>query len=97
MLQKYNWPGNVRELRYSIERAVILCDGDRLRARDFASLDINNGMTQEHDGHTLTLEEIEQNTIRQVLKKHQGNISKAARELGLTRTSLYRRIGKYEL
>jgi DNA-binding NtrC family response regulator len=97
LLASYTWPGNVRELRYSIERAVILCDGDRLRSRDFASLDMSSGTDDNQRDQTLTLEEIEENTIRLVLKKHQGNISKASKELGLTRTSLYRRIGKYEL
>jgi DNA-binding NtrC family response regulator len=97
LLADYHWPGNVRELRYSIERAVILCDGDHLRTQDFSSLDTDRNPSVAKGNSGQTLEEIEQTTIRTVLSKHQGNISRAAKELGLTRTSLYRRIGKYEL
>jgi DNA-binding NtrC family response regulator len=97
LLMSYSWPGNIRELRYSIERAVILFDGDELRSRDFAALDSGNGTAAPTDGQNRSLEQIEETTIRAVLKKHQGNISSAARELGLTRTSLYRRIKKYEI
>jgi DNA-binding NtrC family response regulator len=97
LLMTYAWPGNIRELRYSIERAVILCDGDELKARDFASLDGGNGAATPADYQNRSLEQIEEATIRQVLDKHHGNISNAAKELGLTRTSLYRRIKKYEL
>lgn len=97
MLAAYRWPGNVRELRHSIERAVILCDGDRLRSSDFASLDSTRGTPSSIAHQHQTLEEIEEATIRLVLDRHRGNISKAAKELGLTRTSLYRRIDKYEL
>jgi DNA-binding NtrC family response regulator len=96
LLTQYSWPGNIRELRYSIERAVILFDGDELSASDFSAL-------QEHDadrgerGGSQSLEKIEERAVRDVLQRHDGNVSYAAKELGITRTSLYRRIKKYEI
>lgn len=95
LLTAYRWPGNVRELRHSIERAIILAEGERLRSEDFSSL--NAPADQITKAGAQTLEEVEKATIRRVLEKHSGNISGAARELGLTRTSLYRRIEKYRL
>jgi DNA-binding NtrC family response regulator len=97
LLMHYAWPGNVRELRYSIERAVILCDGDELRTRDFSSLQGSGSDSPTGYFGDMSLEQIEKTTIERVIEKHQGNISNAAKELGLTRTSLYRRIKKYEL
>ncbi len=95
----YSWPGNIRELRHSIERAVILSDSKELKAGDFAALDPE--MHQQHmkslEREGKTLDEVEKSVIEKTLVTHQGNISKAAKELGLTRTSLYRRIEKYGL
>ena len=98
LLMNYRWPGNVRELRYSIERAVILADGDELGVRDFISL--ADGATQLDSPAPVsgqTLDEVEKAAIEQALRENQGNISHAARVLGLTRASLYRRIEKHEL
>lgn len=95
-MQKYAWPGNVRELAHAIERAVIMADGDVLQPKDFYfSMEAIQGDSIELD--TYRLEEVEKLIIRKVISKHGGNISLAARELGLTRTSLYRRIEKYGL
>jgi DNA-binding NtrC family response regulator len=97
----YDWPGNVRALRHAIERAVILSENNILQETDFslksgnADSDGTGGKLGGVEGHTL--EEIERNVIEHALKIHQGNISRAARELGLTRTSLYRRMEKYGL
>jgi two-component system response regulator HydG len=96
LLMSYSWPGNIRELRYSIERAVILFDGDELQASDFSALRDEGGRAATTGQHR-SLEQIEESTIRDVLQKHDGNISYAAKELGITRTSLYRRIKKYEI
>lgn len=96
MLTEYSWPGNIRELRYSIERAVILFDDDELQVSDFSALS-DNKTGAPTIGHSRSLEQIEESTIRDVLQKHDGNVSYAAKELGLTRTSLYRRIKKYEI
>ncbi len=94
LLCGYRWPGNVRELRYSIERAVILCEGDELGTDDFSSL--SDGAAPGRAG-PQTLEDIEKAAVRQALQQHDGNISHAAKALGLSRTALYRRIEKYEL
>ena len=92
-LQKYDWPGNVRELQHSVERAVIMSDGKFLRSDDFQlSVSVEYGMEQEPD---FNLENLEKRAIAQCLKKHGGNVSRAADELGLTRGALYRRIEKY--
>ena len=97
LLMAYDWPGNIRELRYSIERAVILNDGDELNLHDFASLDGSGDAAVLTDYEGGSLEQIEEAAIRRVLAKHRGNVTNAAKELDLTRTSLYRRIKKYEL
>ncbi|MCK5102145.1 MAG: sigma 54-interacting transcriptional regulator, partial [Cyclobacteriaceae bacterium] len=98
ILQKYNWPGNVRELQHAIERAVIMCNSQVLNPEDFF-FSANTSRAEEtqvtlEDYH---LEEVEKILIRKVLKKHDGNITQAANELGLTRSSLYRRLEKYGL
>jgi DNA-binding NtrC family response regulator len=97
-LMDYSWPGNVRELRYCIERAIILADGSELDSRDFTSLaETPQPPDNETSAGGRTLDDRERITIEQVLRKHQGNVSHAAKELGLTRTSLYRRIEKFGL
>ena len=97
LLMQYQWPGNVRELRYTVERAVILADGHELGIRDFVSLADNAPKLASASTHGMTLDELEKATIEQALHENQGNISKAARALGLTRASLYRRIEKHDL
>ena len=95
-LEKYKWPGNVRELQHAIERAVILSESSSLQPSDFLfqSKDSKDeGMI--FDG--FNLESVEKSIIRKVISRHGGNISQAAKELGLSRTSLYRRLEKYGL
>jgi DNA-binding NtrC family response regulator len=95
-LNQHTWPGNVRELQHAIERAVIMCDSDVLEADDFI-LSSAGKQTEELELETYDLDTIEKNVIKKVLKQNQGNITKAATQLGLTRTSLYRRMEKYDL
>jgi len=93
-LQKYHWPGNVRELQHAIERAVIMTDSTVVNPTDIFLPDREikeQGIIFEN----YNLEEAEKMLIRKAISKHEGNISKAAKELGLTRTSLYRRMEKY--
>ena len=94
--ESYNWPGNVRELQHSIERAVILCDSNLLKPSDFF---LNKSAVKKDEvfSDTFNLEEIEKSIIQKAMLKYQGNITKVAKELGLTRTSLYRRMEKYNL
>ncbi|MFH1008390.1 MAG: sigma-54 dependent transcriptional regulator [Candidatus Latescibacterota bacterium] len=95
-LVKYHWPGNVRELRHAIERAVIMSDAPVFEPSDFffaAPPAKEAGLVFER----YHLEEVEKMVIQKAIGKHRGNVSQAAKELGLTRTSLYRRMEKYEL
>jgi len=95
-LNQYAWPGNVRELQHAIERAVIMCEGTSLGPDDFilsSSLRSSGGL----DFDSFNLEEIEKTVIEKVLKQNQGNVTQAATQLGLTRTSLYRRMEKHGL
>lgn len=99
-LASYSWPGNVRALRHSVERAVILAEGDALTVDDFSLGDTDE--TEELGGDAslragATLAELEKGAIADSLKRHTGNVSRAAKELGITRTSLYRRMEKYGL
>jgi len=95
-LMAYNYPGNVRELQYVIERAVIMSEGETLNAEDIVFSPIEQAQT-EPVLPTNNLEDLEQNMIKRVIEKHNGNISRAAKELGLTRAALYRRLEKYKL
>jgi transcriptional regulator with PAS, ATPase and Fis domain len=90
-LKKYAWPGNVRELQHSIERAVIMADSPALQESDF--LFSRKGSDPVSD--SLNLDEVEKAAVAKAIQLHNGNISKAAEELGLTRASLYRRMEKY--
>lgn len=97
-LLRYHFPGNVRELQYSIERALIMAEGGALTPDDVIFSPIEQkgaGTNAEQDEYNLT--EMEKNTIMKVIEKHNGNISKASQELGLTRTALYRRLSKYNI
>lgn len=95
-LNQYQWPGNVRELQHAIERALIMSEGNQLEADDFL-LSSSGSKVGEIELDTYNLEDIEKSIINKVLKQHQGNITQAASDLGLTRTSLYRRMEKYDL
>ncbi len=91
-LKKYAWPGNVRELQHAIERAVIMADSPTLQESDFLFSRKANDATS---ADTLNLDEVEKAAVIKAIQLHNGNISKAAEELGLTRASLYRRMEKY--
>jgi len=95
-LQMHNWPGNVRELQHAVERAVILSESNLLEPQDFFMNEIPESQGEIFPVN-MNLEETEKMLIRKVVDKHGGNISRAAKELGLTRASLYRRIEKYGL
>jgi DNA-binding NtrC family response regulator len=96
-LKQYSWPGNVRELQHAVERVVIMAEGEVLQPKDFSFSPIESQPKTQEIFQDLRLDEIEKNTIQKVIDKHQGNITKAAKELGITRTALYRRLGKYDI
>lgn len=96
-LNSYPWPGNVRELQHAIERAIIMSDSSVLQPDDFYLSTAKQSKTVDAEIDTYNLDEVEKAIINKVLKQYQGNITQAATELGITRTSLYRRMEKYDL
>jgi two-component system, NtrC family, response regulator HydG len=91
-LQKYSWPGNVRELQHAVERAVIMSDSVQIESSDFI-LTGRNDTSQKKEA--MSLDEMEEKAITDSLRKNNGNMSKVAKELGLGRTTLYRKLLKY--
>ncbi|MFD1819832.1 DNA-binding transcriptional response regulator, NtrC family, contains REC, AAA-type ATPase, and a Fis-type DNA-binding domains [Pseudarcicella hirudinis] len=96
-IRKYAFPGNIRELQHCLERAAIMAESDVITARDLDFSSSIEGPKIIDVPVSLKIEEIEKNTILKAIEKHDGNITKAAKELGITRTALYRRLGKYEI
>ncbi len=96
-LKKHSWPGNIRELQHAVERAVIMSESNILQPHDFFLSSMEEDRDEALNVGNMNLEETEKMLIRKVIDKHGGNISKAAKELGLTRASLYRRIEKHGL
>jgi two-component system response regulator HydG len=95
-LRSYAWPGNIRELRHTIERTTIMNESNRFQERDFV-LSATEPADEKWILGNYNLEDNEKLLIRKTLSKYHGNISKAAKALGLTRTSLYRRMEKHGL
>ncbi len=93
-LEKYAWPGNVRELQHAIERSIIMSDSQILQPSDFF-FSTSEARAEGLVFDDYNLEKVEKIVIQKTLKKHNGNVSQAATELGLTRASLYRRMEKY--
>jgi two-component system, NtrC family, response regulator HydG len=97
-LLKYNFPGNVRELQHTIERAVILAENETISEKDISFSTLEKAPMQTFNtANSMKLGEVEKFAIEKVIEKHNGNITKAAQELGITRSALYRRLGKYEM
>ena len=95
-LKSHSFPGNVRELQYILERSVIMAEGNVLDTDDlvFSAIERDSIGTITK---TMNLETLEKTTILNVIEKNNGNISKSAKELGITRTALYRRLHKYDI
>ena len=94
MLLEHAWPGNIRELDHAIERAVLLAQAEQVRMHDLALRGSTATAPRLED---LTLEEVERLLIQKALSRYDGNVSRAAQALGLSRSALYRRIAAYEL
>lgn len=91
-MKRYAWPGNVRELQHAVEKAVILSEGDTLTQHNFIFPD-----NTRVDSPVRTLEEMERQMIESTIREHEGNVSAAADQLGITRQTLYNKIKKYRL
>jgi DNA-binding NtrC family response regulator len=93
-LMRHPWPGNVRELQHAVERSVLMARGGRIEAADL-------GLRRREDGSVLmeelTLDEAERLLIEKALARFQGNVSRAAEALGLSRSALYRRLNRHDL
>jgi len=89
LLQRHNWPGNVRELDPALERAVLMC---RDRLIGTSHLALAPGGAAAADLESMSLEEVEKVLIRKALQRQQGNVTEAARQLGVSRATLYRRL-----
>ncbi len=94
-LMGYHFPGNIRELKHIIHRAVILCEDKAINSNHINLKNRMKGSKLKLD--TLNIEAAEEALIREAIQKYQGNMTKAAKALGINRTSLYRRIEKYGL
>jgi len=88
----YSWPGNVRQLAHEIEKAVILSSSDQLEIKHISSEEL-----RMDTGHETNLSEIEKQTIIRVLDKNKGNLSQSAVDLGISRSTLYMKIEKYDI
>ncbi len=93
-LKEYHWPGNIRELAHSIERAVILCKSRTLSPDDFVLKNKINTQKRVEEP-VIRVESYEKRAVSSALTKHNGNLSKAAEELGMARSTLYRKIAHF--
>lgn len=92
-LKSYSWPGNIRQLEHTIEKALILSDTNTLTIHDF---DLQETQTTQAEEAT-TLEDLERNAISAAIRQYGGNMSEVARQLGITRQTLYNKMHKYGL
>jgi len=90
-LKQYQWPGNIREFQHAVERAIIMCSDTKLSREDFL---LKKTIDTQPDDE-LNLDELEKHTIQRALDQYHGNMSKAAKELGIGRTTLYRKLEKH--
>jgi len=94
-LEEFPWPGNIRELDHAIERAVLMMQGNVIKTSDLGlSAAADDGVGSLED---MNLEEVERLLIQKALTRHSGNVSHAAKALGLSRSALYRRLDRYRL
>ena len=94
-LMRYSWPGNVRELQHAVERAVIMTRNQVLTDADFQLS--TPAQTNDHDLNSFNLSDVERDVIRRALVKCNGNLTRASEELGIGRTTLYRKLEEYGL
>jgi DNA-binding NtrC family response regulator len=88
-LREYSWPGNVRELEHVLERAILMAQASQIRPEDLGLRGRPDGATRLEE---MTLDDAERYLIQKALGRYQGNVSRAAEALGLSRSALYRRL-----
>jgi DNA-binding NtrC family response regulator len=96
-MQEYYWPGNIREMENVIERAVNISDGSQIEPE---VLNVSSPVAQSipaHQGDGSYLEELEKQAIMEVIQEMEGNLSRASKKLGIARSTLYKKIDKYDL
>jgi DNA-binding NtrC family response regulator len=94
MLLDHSWPGNVRELDHAVERAVLMAQDDTIRARDLGLRSARDAAARLEE---MSLEDVEAFLIKKALARYGGNVSHAAKALGLSRSALYRRLQRFGL
>jgi DNA-binding NtrC family response regulator len=94
-MQEHSWPGNVRELDHAVERAVLLSTGPMVKSSDLGLR--SNSWSSPVRLEDMSLDEVERHLIQRTLNRHGGNVSHAARALGLSRSAMYRRLQKHGL
>ena len=99
LLKAHNWPGNVREIQHTMERGVIMASDHQITPSDFnlSTINVQSSPNSIDSLNNLNLLEIEKMLVQRALDKYEGNISKATKDLGLTRAALYRRLEKFNL
>ncbi|MDP8236228.1 MAG: helix-turn-helix domain-containing protein [Candidatus Erginobacter occultus] len=99
LFQKYAWPGNVRELEHTIERALIFCRCDKLTEDDFGDIvaAVSKGGQPDRPIESLTLKELEKQHIIAAMEGCRGNQTQAARQLGVGRNTLWRKLKEYDI
>ena len=94
LMLAYPWPGNVRQLDHAIERGVLMSEAEVIRPKDLGISSAGEGPSRLEE---MSLEDVEAVLIRKALDRFDGNVSQAAKALGLSRSAMYRRLQKYGL
>lgn len=92
-MRAYKWPGNIRELQHTIEKAVILCDGDEIKAKNILVKQSQGALFDENPNLT----EIEKSVIEATIARNNGNLRASAEQLGISRQTLYNKIKRFNL
>ena len=93
-LRSYHWPGNIRELQHSVEKAIILCEGNVIRPKDIF---VKQTWSPQLSTVVPNLEEVERQAIETAIRQNDGNLTATAEQLGISRQTLYNKIKRFKL
>jgi transcriptional regulator of acetoin/glycerol metabolism len=96
-MRSYAWPGNVREMENVIERGVNLSDGSTIQSKALNIMEPSKKTVPSYHGDGSYLEQVEKQAIVDVVQEMENNLSKASKKLGISRSTLYKKIEKYQL